>query len=367
VTPTFPQHATTPQRKGAASRAARGLAGACTLLLALSAWPAPAQAEEASGARTVSEEPVIIEDIAYAEAEPEDSTGHLLDLYLPQTPGDSAAPLLIVTGGSGWMAENGKDYGAALAPHFNAEGFAVAGVSIRASTNEPFPAQVHDIKAAVRWLRANAGDHGIDPERIAVLGNSSGGWAATMAGVTGNVPELEGDRGVTGVSSEVQAVVNLYGPTDFLQMDEHMIDCDWFNQAFNLQDCHNDPTSPEGLLIGGLPIQEHPEAVQEANPITYVDAQTPPLYIVHGQEDMLVPHHQSELLFDAAHEAGAYAVFHSVPGAGHDAGVYSPEAEPSIARQTRNGKISEVHGPRGERPTLDVIAHFLHVELSKAR
>jgi acetyl esterase/lipase len=300
------------------------------MLLGLSTVFGQAQASAGSDAETQ-----VIEDIAYAEAEPADSTGHLLDLYVPQASGKALRPLLIVTGGSAWLRENGKDYAAELAPFFTNAGYVVAGVSIRSSLNAPFPAQVHDIKAAVRWLRANASDYRIDPDRFAVMGTSSGGWAATMAGVTGNDPELEGSVGRTGFSSSVQAVVDLFGPTDFLQMDEHMIGCAGFNERFGLDDCHNDPASPESLLVN-CSIQSCVEATRKANPITYVDTETPPILIAHGQVDLLVPHHQSVLLYQAMQSACTDAVFYSVPDVGHDSGIISPTLQqPETSRTHR--------------------------------
>ncbi|MGH3517416.1 MAG: alpha/beta hydrolase fold domain-containing protein [Haloechinothrix sp.] len=343
----------------------RRSAGRALALVAIALLGLPTGLVQAQASPAPADAPVIA-DIPYAEAEPADSAGHLLDLYVPQTPGKAPHPLLIVTGGSAWLRENGKDYAAELAPFFTDAGYVVAGVSIRSSLNAPFPAQVHDIKAAIRWLRANSSDYRIDPDRIAILGTSSGGWAATMAGVTGNDPQLEGNVGITGVPSSVQAVVDLYGPTDFLQMDEHMIDCAGFNERFGLDDCHNDPASPESLLVD-CAIQDCIAAGRRANPITYVDSETPPMLIAHGQADLLVPHHQSELLYDALHASCTDAVFYSVPEAGHDSGIVSPDTHEAETSRTHRCRDSELPGPHGERPTLENIERFLHVWLNKAR
>jgi acetyl esterase/lipase len=137
-----------------------------------------------------------------------------------------------------------------------------------------------------------------------------------MAAVTGNVSALEGDLGVTGPSSRVAAAVPFYPPTDFLQMDVHMIDCPYFNSLFDLGDCHSDPKSPESLLLG-CTITTCPDRVAEANPITYVDQDDPPFLILHGTNDRLVPHHQSELLLSALQAACVDATFVSVPGGEH--------------------------------------------------
>lgn len=297
----------------------------------------------------------VYADIPYAAAEPAGSRGHLLDLYVPDGPGRK--PLLIAMGGSAWLGDNGKEYAAQLADHFTAAGYVVAGVSTRSSVQARFPAQVHDVKAAIRWLRAHAGEYGIDPARFAVMGDSSGGWTATMAGVTGGVRSLEGSVGVTGVSSRVQAVVDLYGPTDFRQMDAHMLPgaCEFFNEIMGITDCHNDVGSPESLLVG-CAIQTCPERAEAANPIRYVTPNDPPFLIAHGQQDMLVPHHQSELLYAALKKACVPATFFSVPGVGHSRDIVSPDNPEAVVRSTTHCRDV---APRAPQPTLDTIEAFL--------
>lgn len=218
--------------------------------------------------------------------------------------------------GSGWMRENGREGAEVVAARLNPLGIAVAGVAIRSSANAQFPGQLHDIKAAIRLLKNDAGRYGLEPDRFAIMGDSSGGWTAAMVGLTGNVPELEGEIGVTGPSSSVAAAVPFYPPTDFLQMDAHMIDCAYFNSLFNLSDCHNDSKSPESLLLG-CTITTCPEMVTQANPTTYVDRDDPPMLVLHGTADRLVPHHQSELLLDALQAGCVDATFISVPGSEH--------------------------------------------------
>ena len=189
----------------------------------------------------------------------------------------------------------------------NPAGFAVAGVAIRSSAHAQFPAQLYDVKAAIRWLRAHAAQYHLDPAHIGIMGDSSGGWTAAMAGVTGGVPELEGDIGLAGPSSRVQAVVAFYPPTDFLQMDAHRVPGG---------DAHNPADSPESRLIGGA-IQENKEKVRRANPITYVSRNAPPFFIAHGTNDRVVPFHQSELLHAALRKAGVKSTFLPVRSADH--------------------------------------------------
>lgn len=307
----------------------------------------------------------VIRDVAYAPAEPAGSKGHLLDLYLPESHGKSRRPLLIWTGGSAWLADTGKESAGPIAEIFNAEGYAVAGVSIRSSTQARFPAQVHDIKAAIRWLRAHAAQYNLDPGRFAIMGTSSGGWTTAMAALTGDVPALEGDLGVTGVSSRVQAAVAFYPPTDFLQMDAHMLPgaCESFNRRLGLTECHNDRLSPESRLVG-CAIQTCPEAVARANPINYISQADPPMTVLHGQADMLVPHHQSVLLYDALKAHCTEATFFSVPNAGHSwPEITDPSRHESHAASATRKCRERVTAGKPD-PTFETIARFLRRALA---
>ena len=174
-----------------------------------------------------------------------------------------------------------------------------------------FPAQLHDAKSAIRWLRAHAADYGLDPERFAFMGDSSGGWLATMMALTSGRPEFDGD---VGVSTEVQAAVDFYGPTDFLQMDAHMPNGgEEFRNHLGIQGCHDDPGSPESRLVGG-PIEARRDACARANPISYVAAGAPPMMILHGRRPVRPAsperaplrgsarvRQRSDLLFDPRH------------------------------------------------------------------
>lgn len=328
---------------------------AAALLAALVTVPVgPAAADRTIGYQ-------VVRDIAYAPAQPVGGKGHLLDLYLPQSPSTSRRPLLIWTGGSGWLTDTGKEDAGPIADIFTAKGFVVAGVSIRSSTQAKFPAQVHDIKAAIRWLRAHASQYYLDPKRFAIMGDSSGGWTAAMAATTGDVPALEGNLGVTGVSSRVQAAVAFYPPTDFLQMDAQMLPgaCELFNQAFGLTDCHNDPLSPESGLVG-CAIQTCPEAAAQANPINYISRADPPITVLHGQADLLVPHGQGVLLHDALKAHCNESTFFSVPDAGHDlVEITDPDHHGSHTVSTTRKCRERVSIGRPD-PTADTIAKFLH-------
>ncbi|MFC3988939.1 alpha/beta hydrolase [Actinoplanes siamensis] len=288
--------------------------------------------------------PRIFKNVAYAEAQPAGTHGHLLDLYLPAQPATTPRPLLIVMGGSGWFADDGKGYAPALAPYFTAHGFVVAGVSTRSSQQAKFPAQVQDVRAAIRWLGANAGRFEFDPGRMAALGDSSGGWTALMAGVGG-----------TGV----RAVVDLYAPIDFLRMDEHMLPgaCAAFNRTFHLDACHASAMSPESALLG-CPILICPERVASANPLNRLTPAAPPVLIIHGTQDGLVPLQQSRQLFDGLAAAGVPTTFYTVPGVGHNRNIVSADAGRATVRVAGERLI-----PDAAHPTYAVIESFLRAAL----
>jgi acetyl esterase/lipase len=300
-------------------------------------------------------------DVEYAPADPVGSRGHLLDLYLPPGAGQPV-PVVIWTAGSAWTADNGKRGAGAVAVRLNPAGYAVAGVSIRSSTQVKFPGQLHDIKAAIRWLRANAATYRLDRDRIAIMGDSSGGWTASMAAVTGDVPELEGTVGVTTGGSAVRAAVAFYPPTDFLEMDVWGLRPCSQKGAF----CHDPATSPESSLVG-CAIQTCPDKAQAANPVRYVSAADPPLLILHGGSDPLVPHNQGERLYMALNKACREATFISLPKAGHGPWLafLTDDAvrEAATIRTTRTADCA-VTPPTPSTPTWQTVLDFLDTHVT---
>ena len=247
---------------------------------------------------TAPEGVTVHRDLAYV------TNGHerqKLDLYVPNE-GENL-PLIIWVHGGAWLGGSKERY----APmEYLKSGYAGASIGYRLSQHAIFPAQIEDVKAAVRWIRANAETYRLDPNRFAAWGSSAGGHLVAMLGTAGDIAEFEVGENL-GVSSRVQAVVNYFGPTDFLQMDTH-----------RLPDglVHDAPDSPESKLVGG-PIQAHEDRVARANPITYVSKDDPPILIIHGDQDKLVPYHQSVLLKDALEAIGAPVEFYRVEGGGH--------------------------------------------------
>ena len=246
----------------------------------------------------VPEGVTVHRDIAYVTG------GHerqKLDLYIPNE-GENL-PLIIWVHGGAWLGGSKERY----APmEYLKSGYAGASINYRLSQHAIFPAQIEDVKAAVRWIRANAETYRLDPNRFAAWGSSAGGHLVAMLGTAGDITEFEVGENLE-VSSQVQAVVDYFGPTDFLQMDTH-----------RLPDglVHDAPDSPESKLVGG-PIQAHKYRVARANPITYVSKADPPILIIHGDQDKLVPYHQSVLLKEALEAVGAPVEFYRVEGGGH--------------------------------------------------
>lgn len=226
-------------------------------------------------------------DIEYAV-----TGGHslLLDLYLPDQVKN--APLVVWVHGGAWRAGSKErmPIGGLLG-----NGFAIASVNYRLSPVEKFPAQVHDIKAAIRFLRAeqNRNRFGYDAEKVVIAGASAGGHLAALVGVTNGHAELEGDVGDhDGESSDVSAIVDFYGPTNFLTILPQSTPHGLGVRIPALQ-----------LLLRAQP-EDVPDLAKLASPVYHVDEEDPPLLLIHGDQDPQVPINQSHELEGAYGEAG---------------------------------------------------------------
>lgn len=253
-------------------------------------------------------------DLPYAD---NDNPRQRLDLLLPKHPADDK-PLPVVAFIHGWAWRAGdKRGGLNQVARLVASGqFAGASIGYRLTDEAIWPAQIHDCKAAIRWLRAHAKQYHLDADKIAVWGSSAGGHLVAMLGTSGDVKELEGKLGkYLDQSSRVTCVVDFFGPTDLLAMGK-----------FPSRIAHDAADSPESRLVGG-PLQEKAEAAKSASPITYVTKDDPPFLIMHGSEDPLVPFNQSERLRDALQKVGGTPLLVKVQGAGHGFGG------PEVARR----------------------------------
>jgi acetyl esterase/lipase len=231
-----------------------------------------------------------------------------LDLYLPADPA-TAVPVVVFLHGGGWRVGSRHSAGPAFAgarpspfERLAERGIAVASVDYRLSGEARWPAQLHDAKAAVRWLRARADELGLDGGRVAAWGESAGGHLAALLGLTG--ADLDGDVGILGPPTAVSAVVAWYPPTDLpglakdLGADPHAAD------------------SREAQLVGA-PLPDVPELATQASPATHVRPGAPPFLLLHGRNDHLVPCAQSERFHTLLRDAGIDVEFETYDGADH--------------------------------------------------
>ena len=244
-----------------------------------------------------------------------DSPMQILDLYLPDEkkfPG--LYPVIVHTHGGAFANGDQRENNAEPMLRGLERGYAVASIQYRRSREALFPAQLWDAKAAVRYLRANAEKYHLDTGRFATWGPSSGGWLASMVGVTAGNPAFEDPaQGNPEYSSAIQAVVDWCGPCGgFVEMDAA------FRKSGLGEATHDEPDSPESRFLGHA-IPEIPELVRLACPCTYVNENTPPVYIVHGSIDQVVPVEQSVTFYNTIIErcGAGRAHLHVVEGKLH--------------------------------------------------
>ena len=250
--------------------------------------------------------PTKISDIVYGVA---DGRELKLDLYMPAEA--TNPPLLVYVHGGAWR--RGSKDGIRTTP-FVEDGYAMASLDFRLSGEAMFPAQIHDIKAAIRFLRGNAVSFGYDAARLAILGTSSGAHLATLVGVTNGHDELEGEVGdYLEQSSDVQAIVSYYGASNLTTILKQ--------------------STPHGLsvrvpaldlLLGGQP-DEQVGLARLASPVFHVEASDPPLLILHGDQDPQMPINQSHELHHAYKEHDLQVQFEVVHGAAHGGELFRDE------------------------------------------
>jgi acetyl esterase/lipase len=249
----------------------------------------------------------VVRDVKFATI---DATPLLLDLYLPEAAQKPLGLIVWVHGGA-WRA--GSRASVDLA-RMTARGWAVASVDYRLSTVARFPAQVHDIKAAIRYLRAHAREHGYPASRFVVAGSSAGGHLAALVGVSNGHRELEGAVGADlAVSSDVQGIVSLYGASNLTSILAQ--------------------STPHGLsvrvpaldlLLGAQPDQA-PQLARLASPVFHVNANDPPLFMLHGDQDNQMPINQSHELEAAYDKLGLTVRFEVVHGSGHGGPAFTSD------------------------------------------
>jgi acetyl esterase/lipase len=269
-----------------------------------------------------------------------------LDLYLPAQPIRRPIPVIVFLHGGGWSGGT-RTTGPDFSRYFAQDGFAMAAIEYRLTPSITFPANVEDVRTAVRWLKANAATHTLDPDRICLWGTSAGGHLAAVAALAPR-GTFEGTDNLNHTST-VRCVLDAYGPTRFDVMDVQTE-----QERATLQPpvvtislgrggrggptagappgtetagvragaggrgsvAHDAPTSPESSLLGG-PVPSVPDRVRAASPMTYVGKEAPPFLIMHGLADNSVPHGQSVMLYEALKGAGHEVALRLVDGLPH--------------------------------------------------
>jgi len=269
---------------------------------------------------------VIQADLVYARV---GGTPLRLDLYTPSGAPSGLPTLLYLHGGAWTVGDKSAAVSERLMP-IVANGFAVASANYRLVPSVRYPSPVHDVKAAVRWLRANAAEYGLDPDRIAIGGVSAGGHLASLTALTAGDAQLEGDVGDhLGVSSAVSAVVAYCPTSDFLLSGGR--------NAFEIQIL---PPPDTASLLGLEQIDDDPELARSASPRYRVHADAPPHLILHGDRDAAVNHEQSRVLHEALSTVGAQSMYVLIAGAGHE----GPELVSPAITATVAGFLTEKLG-----------------------
>ena len=239
-----------------------------------------------------------------------------LDLYLPAA---EHPPLVVWVHGGAWRAGSKDDMPLGRLVE---QGYAIASVDYRLSPEAPFPAQVHDIKAAIRFLRAKAGEYGYDTSRLAIAGSSAGGHLAALVGVTKGHRELEGTVGADREqSSGVRAIVSLFGASNL-----HTILAQSKPQGLKMR------VPALQLLLGGQPA-DRPELATLASPVAHLDAHDPPLLLIHGDADPQMPPEQSHELAAAYRAAGLSVRLEIIPGAVHGGAQFFDETRLALIKE----------------------------------
>lgn len=252
-------------------------------------------------------EPVeVTADIDYAGA---GNARQRLDLYLPRSRSGSAPlPVIVFVHGGGWVGGSKAAGRLIVQPPVVTGNYAGVSIGYRLAGEARWPAQIHDCKAAIRWIRANAARHGLDPDRIGVIGTSAGGTLATLLGVSGGAEDLEGSVGPHGAaSSRVTCVVNRFGRLNFLAQPE----------SARASAAQAGPLAQRLALMFGGPVDEKALLARRASPVSHAASGLPPIITFHGTADSLVPFGQAEEFDATMRRAGGAHLLVPVIGGGH--------------------------------------------------
>ncbi len=261
-------------------------------------------------------------DISYV---PNGDAAQKLDLYLPEKPAERPLPLIVHIHGGGWMG--GNKFPCPFVGMVG-KGYVVASVEYRFSQKAKFPAQIQDCQAAIRWLRANSKQHHIDSEHVGVVGGSAGGHLSALVGTAGGKKAFAPIGGNEDQSDRVQAVCDIYGPANFSTVMQQAADDKNIRNIFQF----NSPKDPYSQLIG-VSLEGNQEKTDAVSPVHYVSQDSPPMLILHGTHDALVPYAQSEEFAAALKAKGVEVWLQTLPGSGHGGGGFG---KPAIIALTQN-------------------------------
>lgn len=254
----------------------------------------------------------VLWDLEFGKA---DGLPLTLDLYVPRVPRPT---VLVYVHGGAWRSGSKSEMPLKALVE---EGYPVASIEYRLSTVARFPAQIHDIKAAVRFLRTQGKDYDLEIERIVIAGSSAGGHLAALAGLTNGNRELEESRITNGGSSKIDGIISFYGASNLTTILAQ--------------------STPHGLkvrvpalelLLGGQPDQK-PELARLASPVFHVDPKDPPLLLLHGDQDPQMPINQSHELCGAYQKAGLAVQFEVVHGAAHGGAIFYDDERMRIVKE----------------------------------
>lgn len=226
-------------------------------------------------------------------------------------------PLIVFAKGASWMNQDVYKPIPMLS-YFVHKGYAVAIAEYRSIPGSLWPAQIQDIKAAIRFMKANAQTYGIDKNRVAIMGDSSGGHLSLMAASTMWTDKFDDGR-FSEENSDVNCCVSFYGPADLFEI----------NNAPRNEMYQSMPSAvtPEGIIFGGVDLEKRPDLAADISPINYISEEHdyPPFLIMHGDEDGMVPFDQSARMYEKLKACGKRAELYKVCGAGHGIRFYTTE------------------------------------------
>ncbi|MCL1805266.1 MAG: alpha/beta hydrolase [Clostridiales bacterium] len=276
--------------------------------------PSPELPEGAIRVRWTDEPGLVVDTINDVVYDERDGEKLYLQILLPMEvrptiePPTKKYPLVVFVPGSAFMRQLPK-FSLPRMIQLAQRGFAVAITQYRPSEVAGFPAQIEDAKTAVRFMRKHADEYRIITDKVAFCGDSSGGHTVVMAGLTGDGLLDNGQYGE--FSCEVSCIVDNFGPTNLALM----------NYYPSMMD-HTGPESPEGMELGRVNVLEHTDLAEKASPMSYItrEKRVPPMLIMHGDRDQLVPFNQSVRLYEKLRETGQEVTFYKIEGGFHGVG-----------------------------------------------